>query len=251
MPVSPMRIAVLSDIHGNRPALEAVLEDLSAHAPDLVVTLGDHVSGPLWAAETADLLVAQSGWVHIRGNHERQLLESDPSELGASDRAARAELSTAHLAWLASLPATRALDLDLHLCHGTPTSDLEYLVEDVSAGFARVATAAEIRSRLDSARGLILCGHSHLPRWVRLDDGVLVANPGSVGLPAYDDPEYRFPHVVETGSPHARYLLLERRGPRWSATFRALAYDWEHAARRAESGRRPDWAHALRTGYAR
>lgn len=67
-----MRIAVLPDIHGNLRALEAVLVDLKAELPDLVVNLGDHISGPLEAAETADLLMA-SGFFHIRENHDRQL----------------------------------------------------------------------------------------------------------------------------------------------------------------------------------
>src|SRR6185295_7747530 len=104
-----MRIAVLADIHGNLRALEAVRADLAKRSPDVIVNLGDHVSGPLQAAATADLLMGQS-YIHIRGNHDRQLLARPPADMGLSDRAAHGQLNDRHLAWLATLPATQALD---------------------------------------------------------------------------------------------------------------------------------------------
>ena len=245
-----MRIAVLADIHGNLLALEAVIADLRTHKPDLVVNLGDHVSGPLWAAETADLLTSLAGWIHIRGNHDRQLIEVPHDKMGPSDRAASERLSPAHMAWLRSLPTCKIVVEGVLLCHGTPQSDNDYLVEDVSTGFARLADRQEIRSRAGAATGIILCGHSHLPNFVQLDERTMVANPGSVGLQAYPDFEHRFPHVIECGSPHARYLLLDRSAGAWRATFRAIEYDWESAARLADAGARPDWHKALLTGYA-
>jgi len=245
-----MRIAALSDVHGNLLALEAVTRDLRTASPDLVVNLGDHLSGPLQAATTADLLMSETAWVHIRGNHDRQMLEFQPDAMGMSDRAAARQLEPRHTAWLASLPSVARIGDDVFLCHGTPELDYEYLVEDVSSGFPRVAGSDELRGRVGSLTGLILCGHSHMPRFVRVDDATMVANPGSVGLPAYDDPEYRFPHAIEMGSPHARYLLLDRRGSGWDATMRLLEYDWERTARLADAGLRQAWSHALRTGYA-
>jgi predicted phosphodiesterase len=245
-----MRIAVLADIHGNLLALEAVIRDLRACSPDLVVNLGDHLSGPLWAAETADLLISQTGWVHIRGNHDRRLVEQRPEEMGPSDRAAFEQLSATRQAWLASLAATARVADEVLLCHGTPEADTEYLVEDVSGGFARPAGPAEIRARLGTPSGVILCGHSHLPQHVRLEDGTRVANPGSVGLQAYYDSGYRFPHAIESGSPEARYLLLDGGGREWQAAFRVIGYDWERAAVKADRGGRPEWGYALRTGYA-
>jgi predicted phosphodiesterase len=245
-----MRIAVLADIHGNVLALEAVIADLRSVAPDLVVNLGDHLSGPLWAAETADLLMSQGGWAQIRGNHDRQLLEVAPDAMGASDRAAHSEIADSHRRWLASLACTMSPAEGVLLCHGTPESDLEYLLEDVSGGFARLADLDVMRVRLGGVRGLVLCGHSHVPRWVQVDGETLAANPGSVGLPAYDDLGHAFPHVMETGSPHARVLVVDRRGAAWEAAFRLVTYDWEAAARKAEDGSRPEWAHALRTGRA-
>jgi predicted phosphodiesterase len=246
-----MRIAVLADIHGNLPALEAVIRDLRTQSPDFVVNLGDHLSGPLWAAETADLLMSQTDWVHIRGNHDRQMVELQPEAMCQSDRAAFEQLSADHGAWLASLPFTSLVANDVLVCHGTPELDSEYLIEDVSSGFARIADRTEIRTRVGPTTGAILCGHSHVSQFVRLDGETVVANPGSVGLQAYYDFEHRSPHVIESGSPHARYVLLDHHGQNWQATFRRLIdYAWEPAAQRAHAGLRPEWCHALRTGYA-
>ncbi len=246
-----MRFAVISDVHGNLPALEAVLADIGAHAPDLVINLGDHVSGPLQAAATANLLMSQREWVQIRGNHDRQLSEQEPDAMGLSDRAAHEQLNDAHRQWLLSLPpAAKVLD-DVLLCHGTPASDSDYLLEDVAHSGVTLGGSAAIRSRLGCAAAAILCGHSHLPNFVALDGDAVALNPGSVGLQAYFDGEHRFPHAIETGSPHARYALLDRVGRRrWRATFRLIDYGWDAAAQMAMERGRPDWAHALLTGYA-
>jgi diadenosine tetraphosphatase ApaH/serine/threonine PP2A family protein phosphatase len=94
----------------------------------------------------------------------------------------------------------------------------------------------------------VLLGHSHRPDLVRLPGGVTILNPGSVGCPAYHDPTGRA-HVSESGAPHARYAVVEvADGELRRADLRAVAYDWEAAARRAEANGRPDWGHALRTG---
>jgi predicted phosphodiesterase len=251
-----MRIAVVSDIHGNLPALEAVLADIAASAADRSVNLGDIVSGPLWPVETAQCLMAL-GLPTIRGNHERQLLTLSAERMGASDAYAATRLQPVQHDWLAALPATCELDADVFCCHGTPASDLQYFLETVTAeGYAgvdrpglRAATPAEAIERAGAvAHGLILCGHTHVPRALRLHDGRLVVNPGSVGLQAYDDDNPR-PHVVEIGTPHARYALLTRRAAGWQVELRAVPYDWESAARRAEANGRGDWADALRTGF--
>src|SRR5271154_3534563 len=100
-----LRIAVLADIHGNLRALDAVQSDLRKQAPDLVVNLGDHLSGPLQAAATADALMS-GNYVNIRGNHDRQLLDRPVEAMGPSDRAASAQLNGRHREWLRSLPPT-------------------------------------------------------------------------------------------------------------------------------------------------
>lgn len=97
---------------------------------------------------------------------------------------------------------------------------------------------------------LIACGHSHLPRAVRSASGCLIVNPGSVGLQAYDDDHLHY-HVMQNGSPDARYAIVERSGRGWSAALIAVPYDWQPMAALAERNGRPDWAHALATGYVK
>jgi putative phosphoesterase len=245
---SSMRIAVLADIHGNLPALEAVMADLASRHVDQVVTLGDHLSGPLLPGETAAFLMQQS-WVQIAGNHERQLLSYDLATAGPSDRYSYPLISDKQFAWLRSLPPIAEIDGGVLLCHGTPRSDLEYLLETVEMGRVRLATAAEIAQRTDGVIApVVLCGHTHVPRAVRTGKGQLLVNPGSVGLPAFDDTKPSY-HVVETGSPDARYALLENQTSGWTAALLSVSYDFEPMARLADQHSRPDWAHALRTGY--
>jgi predicted phosphodiesterase len=79
------KIAVIADIHGNLIALEQVVADIERRCVDLVINLGDHISGPLWPKETLDYLKTKD-WLQIRGNHERQLLTQTPEKMGASDQ---------------------------------------------------------------------------------------------------------------------------------------------------------------------
>jgi putative phosphoesterase len=247
-----MRIAVVADIHGNVRALRAVMDDIKQLAPDTVVNLGDTVSGPLEAAETADVLMSLA-WTTIRGNHDRWLLEKTPDTMGRSDAAAFADLKNHHHAWLSTLEETATVE-DIFLCHGTPSSDTTYMLETVEEdGGVRLATQAEVSRRLGSEHApIILCGHTHVPRFVRLSDGRTVINPGSVGLQAFSDLEPHN-HSTETGAPHARYAVLERAkaAEPWRTTFRAVAYDWDGAAAGAAKKGREDWAQWLRTGFAR
>jgi putative phosphoesterase len=248
-----MRIAVVADIHGNVRALRAVMDDLKQVAPDSVVNLGDCVSGPLEAAETADVLISLA-WTTIRGNHDRWLLEKAPGEMGQSDAAAFAELKNHHHAWLSTLEETATIE-NIFLCHGTPGSDTTYLLETVEQSGLRLATQVEVSRRLGSEHApIILCGHTHVPRFVRLADGRAVINPGSVGLQAFSDLE-PFNHATETGAPHARYAVLERAkaadpSDPWRVSFRVVAYDWDGAAASAMKKGRDDWARWLKTGYA-
>jgi putative phosphoesterase len=241
-----MRLAVIADIHGNLPALDAVLADIATRGVDLTVNLGDIVSGPLFPGETADRLMPL-GLPTIRGNHERQLLTHGPDRIGQSDRFALAALTEAHKAWLASLPATLRVGRDILLVHGTPASDLEYFLETVDTAGVRAASPHEIEARADAtAARLILCGHTHTPRTVRTSDGRLIVNPGSVGLQAYRDEE-PVPHDVEVGTPEARYAIVEL-GAEIAVEMITVVYDWETAARTAEANGRAEWARALRTG---
>jgi len=242
-----MRIAVISDIHGNLWALDAVLDDLAGRQVDLTVNLGDILSGPLVPAETAERLMALA-LPTIRGNHERQLLEHSPERMGASDLWAHRCLAPRHREWIAALPATLRVQDDVLLVHGTPGSDLVYWLESVDRTGLRVASHDEVEERAGTAPAtLILCGHTHVPRSVQLDDGRLVVNPGSVGLQAYAD-EHPHPHKAENGTPHARYAIVERRTDGWAVEQLAIPYDWTAAAELARRNGRPDWEVALRTG---
>jgi predicted phosphodiesterase len=86
-----MHIAVIADIHGNMPALEAVLADIQRRNVGRMINLGDSVSGPLWPREVCDLLMARDD-LTIRGNHDRWISGPDPSRMGASDRVAYSQL---------------------------------------------------------------------------------------------------------------------------------------------------------------
>lgn len=174
-----MRIAVLSDIHGNLGALQAVVADFQKRGVDTVVNLGDSLSGPLLPLETAQYLMLQE-WVHLAGNHERQILQLSPSA-GFPDRHARSELGAPELEWLGGLKHTQSFTEHVLLCHGAPGADNVTLLQSAE----RPATSAEVEQRLGGHRvELILCGHTHVARSVRTVHGGLIVNPGSVGLQA-------------------------------------------------------------------
>lgn len=237
-----MRLAVVSDIHGNLRALEAVMADLKAVGVDAVINLGDSLSGPLLPRETAQFLMAQD-WIHLAGNHERQILDLHANS-SMADVYAHSQLWPEELAWLATLLPSRRFGDDILLCHGSPASDVTCLLETAD----RPATASEVSQRLGAVdASLILCGHSHVPRAVR-HAGCFIVNPGSVGQPAFAD-DYPYPHVIESGSPDARYALLERRGGQWRASMCTVPYAHDEMAALAASRGRADWARALATGY--
>jgi predicted phosphodiesterase len=233
-----LRFAVLSDVHGNLPALEAVLADVGRESVDATLCLGDHVAGPIDPAGCADLLMALDGPV-IRGNHDRWLVEQGENTLDRIDRFALSRMTGAHLDWLNAMPATALYADEVFLCHGTPRSDEEFWLEGYS--YDRQTTLPDHEAVARAAEGfdfpLILCGHTHLPRSVRLRDGRLIVNPGSVGL------------QLGHGSPDARYALIEKRNGRWIVSLRTVGYDHEAAAQMAEANGFPAWRAALTTGW--
>jgi diadenosine tetraphosphatase ApaH/serine/threonine PP2A family protein phosphatase len=246
-----MKFAAVADIHGNALALEAVLADIDALGIADVVNLGDCFSGPLEAGRCADLLMTRN-FSTVRGNHDRWLLEKQPPEMGPSDRAAFEQLGEAHLQWLAGLPSTLVYRDGILLCHATPENDNKYWLEAISAD--GIVHAAPIEAVEREAAGidfsLILCGHTHLPRMVRLRDGRTVVNPGSVGCPGFEDIE-PVRHIVEAGHPNACYAVIEWADGAWRVEFRFVAYDHMAMSALAAKNGRPEWASALATGWVR
>jgi predicted phosphodiesterase len=122
-----MRLAIVSDIHGNLPALEAVLADLRTRGTDATVNLGDCASSPLWPLETFELLETLA-WPTVRGNHDRWIAERPLNAMGATDQFTAAALGEHRCRALGGLPATRKLDGGVLAVHGTPASDVENLL---------------------------------------------------------------------------------------------------------------------------
>ena len=180
-----MRIAVLSDIHGVLPALEAVLAEPAVRSADRIVLTGDHASGPQ-PVETLDALVALGDRaIWVRGNADRELVGlrtgvavdiPDPVTPWAAE-----QLRPDQVTLLGSLPLTVTLDLGRFgttvFCHATPRDDVEVVLVD-----SRPARWAEVYSTVDESVSTVVCGHTHMP-FVRLVDRRLVVNPGSVGMP--------------------------------------------------------------------
>lgn len=243
-------IAVLSDIHGNRWALEAVLEDIGQRGIQEIVNLGDCLYGPLDPAGTAQLLI-ELNIPTVAGNEDRIILEPlSKLENSPTLTYVRRNLKTEHLAWLKTLKMTAVVYRDVFLFHGCPDQDNEYLLWDVSAKGLLPVKTNQLTAKLSSYKQQVfLCGHDHVPRIVYLPDGKLVVNPGSVGLPAYTD-DRPFPHAVENYTPHARYSIIRGRENGRQVDNIAVPYDWSRAAGIAAKNGRPDWAAWLETGRA-
>jgi putative phosphoesterase len=192
-----VRVLVVSDIHGNWPALEAV----AAVAFDSVVCLGDIVGYGPQPAACLRWLRANRAEI-VQGNHDRALADDVPPRCrpdfewlaAAAAGIARQQLDGDETAFLRALPRTRRLDLDgsrVLLVHATPVDPLySYLPPDAESWRAAVAG-------LDA--DILLVGHTHLPCHFQLE-GVHVLNPGSVGQPKDGDPRAAYA-VIEDGTP--------------------------------------------------
>ena len=243
------RIAAIADVHGNTWALDAVLADIRRRGVERIVNLGDSVYGSLDPGGAAERLM-DPHIISIAGNQDRDVFApTDAVRRSADHQFVTSRLSAAQISWLAGQPATYAIG-DVLLCHGTPGSDETYLLETVTQHGAVLAGSAEIQARLgETAQKVVLCGHSHVPHAVWLPDGRLMINPGSVGIPAYTE-DLPYPHVMEAGSPHARYAILTPRPAGWDVEHIAIAYPWAEAAAVARRNGREDRARWIETGRA-
>lgn len=207
----------MSDIHGNLPALEAVLGDLEAQAPDEVWCGGDIGWGGGWASECI-ARVRKQGWTAIKGNTD-VWISGDPQTLESEEaRARHRAIAAAHAItdedaeWLLNLPLGHAGPGSILLVHGTPLSPFEAPQPDDPAAAFEV---------YEGEAGIIVYGHVHQAFVRRLADGTLVANSGSVGAP-------------KDGT-DACYLMVERGGPDLILRHRRVPYDRQASIARART----------------
>ena len=223
-----MRIAALFDIHGNLPALEAVLHDVRQAGVDLVVVGGDVLPGPM-PHESLGLLRALALPVRcIRGNGDRIVMESRAGEESPEVPAAfrevvrwnAAQLTPSDVAFVSDWPVSFRQYVagvgDVLFCHATPRSDTE--------NFTRLTPEAHILPAFGGvAADVIVCGHTHM-QFDRTIGAHRVVNAGSVGMPF--------------GAPGAYWLLL---GPR--VELRHTSYDLDAAADRVSATAYPQAQH--------
>jgi len=244
-----MKFAVLSDIHSNIFALEAVITDAKKHSVDLMVNLGDILYGPIAPRATYDLLM-QHEIVTICGNQDRQIFEAKAEEIASNPtmKFIIDDLGEDPITWMKSLPFDIQLTDDVYLCHGTPDNDLIYLLENVELGYARLRTDNEIIKLLNGQKSkFICCGHTHTSRTVSLTTGQIILNPGSVGLQAYTDDE-PVVHSMENFNSLASYSVVEQTADSWNIKHIKVPYNVELAVAECEKRDRMDWVHFLTTG---
>lgn len=230
--MSDLRIAVLTDVHGNRFALEAVLADIHTSAPDLTVNLGDLVWGHVDPRGTLDRLSPRNVPT-VRGNTDEHVAGT---EGGGTNAWVREQLTPEERAWLGELPTTlRVADGEVLLAHGTPESPHEQLLFQDDEPVARDELQERLRG-VPAGVKVVAVGHTHLEALARIGE-LLVVNVGAVSR-------------QKDGCPDARWALLTRRKGLWSAEFRRVPYDCEAAARWAEAhAPKPEKAaRNLRTG---
>jgi predicted phosphodiesterase len=178
-------LAVMSDVHGVLPVLEAVLAEPDVRSADQIVVTGDLASGPLPVQVLRALTALGDRVVLVRGNADRELVAlargdsvEVPDEISPW---AAAQLGPDQVELLAGLPHPVVLDVDgfgpTVFCHGTPRRDDEVVLVDT-----RLERWAEVFADLPADQRTVVCGHTHMP-FVRLVDRRLVVNSGSIGMP--------------------------------------------------------------------
>lgn len=231
-----MRLAIISDVHGNLHALDAVLDDIALQGVDATLALGDFLSGPFDPVGVADRLI-ELGAPAVRGNHDRYLAEGRDDDWHI-DALVRSLLAPRHLDWLRSLPLTAVHEGRILLTHGTPRDDNGTWLDGMTGGFSTLMPRDHIEREAEGfPYEVLLCGHTHVPRTVKLADGRLVVNPGSVGLP------------FDSGSPDAHYAIMEKRQAGWSVSLNSIPYDYRAAAELALERGYPMWAEVVTTGW--
>jgi predicted phosphodiesterase len=210
-----VRIAVLADIHGNLPALEAVMADVKSQAPDEIWCGGDLAWGGPWASECI-AAVRDAGWPTVKGNTD-VWITGDPQTISSeTERQELAELARDHsiseedAGWLVNLPIGYSGSGSILLVHASPESPFSAPGPE--------APAAEF-SIYEGHAALVVYGHVHEAFTRRLSEGTIVANTGSVGLP-------------KDGSTSS-YLVIDQHGPDLLMRHRRVRFDIERATAEA------------------
>ncbi len=217
-----MRIAVLSDVHGNLEALDAALGD--AGSVDAFWFLGDLVAHGPRPAECVRRVSALPGLVAVRGNTDRYVLTQPPDPvMTASFDWTRSRLSADDLAWLGSRPLEARPSADVLLVHASPGRD------DGPGLDPHTSDADLVPVFASASAALVLVGHTHHPD-SRVLDGVRVVNPGSISLP-------------RTSDAVARYALLTHANGDWTVEHRAAPYGRDAVLADLRAGDHPsaDW----------
>lgn len=223
-----MKIAVLSDIHGNLAALHAIAEDIHRWQPDKIVVAGDIINrGPL-PRQCLDFTLERerySGWLVLRGNHEEYVINvaADPSARVGAEEAVRANVrwtaaQIGDVAPLLAMPTQISLQGpdggEVRIVHASMRHNRDNVLINTPDN--------ELRAQIAPAPTVFCCGHTHRPL-LRQIDATLVVNTGAVGLPFDDDVR---------GS----YARLNWRGESWHAEIVRVPYDRDQAARDYEAG---------------
>jgi predicted phosphodiesterase len=178
-----MRVAALYDVHGNVPALEAVLAEVEALEVNAIVVGGDIAIGPMPREALERLLRLGERALFLRGNGDREIAEDLPGSGGSlwaeRTRWSAEQLERGQLAWLAALPDTQSVEVDglgpVLFCHGSPRSDEEILTR-ISPEERVAAAVAGVPEHV------VVCGHTHV-QFDREVAGKRLVNAGSVGMP--------------------------------------------------------------------
>lgn len=233
-----MRLAIISDVHGNLHALDAVLDDIATEGVDATLALGDFLSGPFDPAGVADRMIALD-IPSVRGNHDRYLADGRDDDWHI-DAHVRTLLAPRHIDWLRGLPLNAVHGDTVLLAHGTPRDDNTGWLDGLAGTDAVLMPREHIEREANGfPYEILLCGHTHVPRSVKLGDGRIVVNPGSVGAP------------FDSGSPDAHYAIITRRRAGWTVSLNSIPYDHQAAANLAREHGFPKWAELVTTGWTK
>ena len=233
-----MKIALISDIHGNLPALEAVYESIKEKGIFEMYNLGDSLYGPLWPEETAQFLI-KNEIKSIMGNEDEDLINDKTKN--ETEEYTLSQLSEKSINWLKNLPHIIENEY-LTLFHGMYNNNRKYFLENICNGNIFIKSNEEIMESIKGIKTKYLgFGHSHLEKILVLKEQILI-NAGSVGCAAFSDDDPI--HKVETLNNFAKYVIINNQ----NIEICNIEYDYKMASKRAKENNRNDWSKFIETG---